>query len=314
MKTLKYPGLLLCLLAFVSIAYGQTKNGFDLSDASVPVDQIRGGGVSRDAIQAIDNPKFVSASDAGFLKSKERVLGVFRNDVAKAYPIRILNYHEIVNDSFGDEAIVVSYCPLCYTGMVFIAQAADFKLTFGVSGLLYNSDVLLYDRQTDSLWSQIMSKAITGPLKGLTLSSLPASHTTWRDWAERHPDTLVLSTDTGYRRDYHRSPYLDYTRTGSLMFPVENKSNEYRNKTLVLGVTLNGQSKVYPFKELEKNGQERFDDSIDGRTISVEWFPSEKFARILDKEGEELPSVIAYWFAWYAFHPDSEIFHASDRD
>jgi hypothetical protein len=107
---------------------------------------------------------------------------------------------------------------------------------------------------------------------------------------------------------------VDYARRSRLSFPVENRSNEYRNKDLVLGISTDGATKAYPFKELEKNGQERFDDSIDGRTIAVEWFPSEKFARILDKEGEELPSVIAYWFAWYAFHPDSEIFHASDRD
>jgi hypothetical protein len=314
MKLVKKPGLLFFLLVFVSTAYGQSKNGFDLDDASVPVDQIRRGGVPRDGIPAIDNPRFMTAGKADFLKDKDRVLGVSRNGIAKAYPIRILDYHEIVNDLFGDEAIVVSYCPLCYTGMAFSAQAAEFNFTFGVSGLLYNSDVLLYDRQTGSLWSQIMSEAITGSLKGTTLLSLPVSHTTWRNWAERHPDTLILSTDTGYRRDYRRSPYLDYARSGRLMFPVENKNDEYRNKTLVLGITVNGQSKGYPFKELEKNGQEQFDDVIGGRFLTVEWFESENFARILDDSGQEIPSVIAYWFAWYAFHPDTEIFRASDRD
>ena len=120
--------------------------------------------------------------------------------------------------------------------MVFSARASDFNFTFGVSGLLYNSDVLLYDRQTGSLWSQVLSKAITGPLKGMALPSLPAAHTTWRDWSERHPDTLVLSTNTGFKRDYRRSPYLDYARSGQLMFPVENKSNDYRNKDLVLEI------------------------------------------------------------------------------
>jgi len=307
-------GLLFVLLILCSAAEAQTLNDFDVSKASVPADQIRRGGVPRDGIPSIDNPKFITAGDADFLKDKDRVLGVFRNGVAKAYPIRILDYHEIVNDHFGDEAIVVSYCPLCYTGMVFSAVATDFNFSFGVSGLLYNSDVLLYDRQTGSLWSQVLSKAISGPLKGVTLPSLPASHTTWRDWSERHPDTLVLSTDTGFRRDYRRSPYLDYGRTSRLMFPVENKNKDYRNKDLVLGITANGVTKAYPFKELEKNQQDKFEDLVGSKTVTIEWFESEDFARILDDTGQELPSVIAYWFAWYAFHPDTDVFRAGDPE
>ena len=314
MKFFRKLALLTCLLTFCSVVHSQTKNGFDLSDASVPADEIMRGGVPRDGIPSIDNPKFVTADDADFLRGKDRILGVFRNGIAKAYPIRILDYHEIVNDHFGDQAIVVSYCPLCYTGMVFSAQAADSNLTFGVSGLLYNSDVLLYDRQTGSLWSQILSVAISGPLKGVTLTSLPASHTTWRDWSARHPGTLVLSTDTGFRRDYRRSPYLDYSRTGRLMFPVQNSSKEYRKKELVLGISAHGNTKAYPFEELEKNRQERFEDSLGGQTFTVEWSKAEDFARILDDNGREIPSVIAYWFAWYAFHPDTEIFRASENE
>lgn len=314
MKYFRYIALLSCLLALGPVAHGETINGFDLDDASVPPDQIRRGGVPRDGIPSIDNPKFIAADDAEFLRNKDRILGVFRNGFAKAYPIKILDYHEIVNDQFGDEAIVVSYCPLCYTGMVFSASAADFNFTFGVSGLLYNSDVLLYDRQSGSLWSQILSRAITGPLKGVKLTPLPASHTTWLDWSTRYPETLVLSRDTGFRRDYRRSPYLDYARSGQLMFPVENTSKEYRNKELVLGITVDGDTKAYPFEELEKNMQERFDDSIGSKTVTIEWNESEDFARILDDNGQEIPSVIAYWFAWYAFHPDTEIFRASDPE
>ena len=314
MTQLQKFGLLIVFIAFFSAAHAQTKNDFDLSDASVPADQIRRGGVPRDGIPSIDNPKFIHADDTDFLKDKDRVLGVFRNGIAKAYPIRILDHHEIVNDYFGDEAIVVSYCPLCYTGMVFSAMTADFNFTFGVSGLLYNSDVLLYDRQTGSLWSQVLSKAITGPLKDMTLPSLPASHTTWRDWLKRYPDTQVLSTDTGFKRNYRRSPYLDYARSGRLMFPVENQSKVYRNKDLVLGVSANGVTKAYPFKELEKNQQKKFEDSVGGTTVTVEWFEAEDFARILDDTGQEVPSVIAYWFAWYAFHPDTGIYRAGDPE
>jgi hypothetical protein len=314
MTNLQKSGLLFALLILCSAAQAQILNDFDLSEAAVAADQIKRGGVPRDGIPSIDDPKFIVADDADFLKDKDRVLGVFRNGIAKAYPIRILDHHEIVNDHFGDEAIVVTYCPLCYTGMVFSAMAADLNFTFGVSGLLYNSDVLLYDRQTGSLWSQVLSMAITGPLKGMTLPSLPTSHTTWRDWSERYPDTLVLSTDTGFKRNYRRSPYLNYARTSRLMFPVENKNKDFRNKDLVLGITANEVTKAYPFKELEKNQQKKFEDSVGGTTITVEWFESEDFARILDDTGQELPSVIAYWFAWYAFHPDTDVFRAGDPE
>lgn len=311
-KTL--PVLLFCALLLAPVAEATKKNGFDLSNASVPVNEIRKTGVRRDGIPSIDEPTFLAAEDADFLDDDDRVIGVYRNGLAKAYPIRILDHHEVVNDEFAGEAIVVTYCPLCYTGMVFSAQAKDFGLKFGVSGLLYNSDVLLYDRRTGSLWSQIMSKAITGPLKGMMLPAVPASHTTWRNWRRRHSTTTVLSTDTGFRRNYRRSPYLDYARSRELMFPVKEKNSQFRNKALVLGVRLGTVSRAYPFDELRKNAAESFEDVIAGRPVTIEWSEEDDFARVLDADGEELPSVIAYWFAWYAFHPDTEIFRHINYD
>ena len=171
--------LILCMLSLLSAAsYAQIKNGFDLTDSLVPADEIRSGGIPRDAIPSINEPSFVSADEAGFLRDGDRIIGVHRNGVAKAYWIGILEWHEIVNDVFGDEAVLISYCPLCNTGMVFSVQNPNVRFSFGVSGLLYNSDLLLYDRQTNSLWSQIMGQAITGPLKGFTMNLLPSSHTT----------------------------------------------------------------------------------------------------------------------------------------
>jgi hypothetical protein len=124
-----------------------------------------------------------------------------RGRVAQTNPVRILNWHEVVNDRLGDEAIAVTYCPLCSTGVAFRARLADGDARFGVSGLLYNSDVLLYDRRTESLWSQLLAQAVTGPLKDTKLEPVPVSHTTWSDWKRRHPGTEALSTDTGFVRD-----------------------------------------------------------------------------------------------------------------
>lgn len=300
------PVLLVCLVAIFSVAQ-ERKNGFDLSSSLIPAEKILHGGPARDGIPSIDRPKFVNAPAADYLRDKDRVIGVKHQNIAKAYPIKILDWHEIVNDRIADMPIIVSYCPLCGTGMVF--QAGDLG-TFGVSGLLYNSDVLMYDRKTESLWSQIMAQAISGPKQNTKLETLPASHTTWRDWRSLYPDTVVLSQDTGFSRNYKRSPYLGYADTPKLFFDVEYRNRAYRNKELVLGVSLNGAHKAYPFKELKRHRETRFEDAFGKELITVSWSATAQTASAFDRHGDEIPSVIAYWFAWYAFHPETEIFEA----
>jgi len=198
-------------------------NGFKLDDALVPVNEIMGGGPPRDGIPAIHAPKFVTAATAG-LDDGARILGIYRNGAAKAYPIAILNWHEIVNDRFADEAVVISYCPLCGTGMAFSSRVPGRLLLFGVSGLLHNSDVLLYDYETESLWSQIKMQAVSGPLKRERLRLLALTHRTLRDWKNRHPDTLVLSRDTGFARSYDIDPYVGYEQIDATMFPVSQQT------------------------------------------------------------------------------------------
>ena len=298
------------LLLSGSLLAADEKNGFDVSDALVPADEIIWGGVPRDGIPPIHDPKFIEAQDAKFLRDADRVLGVYRNGIAKAYPIRILERHEVVNDSFGDEAIVVTYCPLCFSGMAFSVHNEHVDLKFGVSGLLFNSDVLLFDYQTGSLWSQIRSQAISGPLKGILIPAIPAAHTTWQYWKSRYPATQVLSTDTGFGFRYVSSPYKEYERSGQLMFPVKNRSRDYRNKERVLGIKIGDVQKAYPFKELRKHGLSSFTDSVGDNTVTIEWLKKDRYARAIDSNGEEIPTVIVYWFAWYAFHPHTEVFEA----
>lgn len=292
--------------------YSQTKNGFDLNDSSVDPDQVEHGGPGRDGIPSIDEPTFETAEEASWLRDGDRVIGVSYRNVVKAYPIRILNWHEIVNDTFNGWRVLITYCPLCYTGMVFDVHHQEVDFTFGVSGLLYNSDVLLYDRQTESLWSQIKGEAIAGPLNGTKLTLIPTRHTTWKEWREEHPETLVLSRDTGYNRSYSVSPYLQYERTQQIMFDVEHENGAYRRKDLVLGITIGDQHKAYPFPELKEHGAFQFQDDFAGQTLTVVWSESGNSAHILDETGYELSSVIAYWFAWYAFYPDTKIFNAEE--
>lgn len=298
------------LLGAVQTLSAASLNGFDLDNASIPADEIHHGGPPKDGIPAIDDPRFVEADAAGFLAPDDRVMGMRHNGVAKAYPIKILNYHEVVNDEFNGEGVVVSFCPLCGTGMAFSAGIDGQPTDFGVSGLLYNSDVLLYDRRTESLWSQIMAEAVSGPMTGTSLEHLPASYTTWRDWRSRHPDTLVLSTDTGYNRDYNRTPYAGYEDSEQVWFPVANRDGRYHSKELVIGLELDDEVKAYPFTELSRHDTP-FQDEVSGRRISVHFDASNRTGRVLDESGNEIPTVIAYWFAWTAFHPDTEVFEAS---
>lgn len=294
-------------LLFGDRVFSAFDNGFDLSKTLIPSDEIHHGGPPRDGIPAIDDPIFVAAGQAGYLNDEDRVLGISIGGLAKAYPIRVLDWHEIVNDEFDGNPTVVSYCPLCGTGMAFDARIDGQSRSFGVSGLLYNSDVLLYDRESESLWSQVLRKSVSGPLIGQDLRQVPLSHTTWRDWRARHPKTLVLSTETGHSRDYSRSPYGGYADSTSIFFPVKNKSDRFHPKELVIGVNLDGNVKAYPFSELSRS-RATISDKMGGTDLRIEFDAANRTGRVLDVAGDEIPSTISFWFAWYAFFPNTAVF------
>lgn len=305
-----YPLVLVVLAIWLSdrsLSFAED-NGFDLSDTLVPRTEIHHGGPGRDGIPAIDRPRFVRARDASFLKPEDRILGLVFGGVVRAYPIRILNYHEIVNDMIHQQAIVISYCPLCGSGMAFQPEFNDDDNTFGVSGLLYNSDMLLYDRHTESLWSQIMGTAISGPLKGKKLTNVVLANTTWASWSQQHPDTQVLSTRTGYFRDYNRHPYGGYDVNRSLYFPVSNFSTRYHPKERVIGLSMGDQSKAYPITELAKQRKARFNDVFAGKTLTIEYDATSQSAVIYDAQHRALPTTTLFWFAWVAFHPETEVY------
>lgn len=306
-QLLRIPILLVTLIGLTAATL--VKNDFDLTSSLVPADEILSGGPPRDGIPAIDRPQFIKAGEAAHVKPQDRVLGIALNGVTKAYPISIMNWHEIVNDRFGNDTLTVTYCPLCGSGMAFDAKVGDRTLNFGVSGLLYNSDVLLYDRQTQSLWSQIMRTAVSGPFKGEKLQSVAITHTTWMDWKKRHPETLVLSTDTGYTRDYRRNPYAGYESNEEVIFPVKFRAQGFHPKEQVIGLEVGGKFKAYPFAELAKTRGE-INDKMNGLPVIVRFDAEHRTGAVFDDQGRELPTVIVFWFAWFGFHPDTEIFRA----
>jgi len=298
--------VIIALAASWGVADATEKNGFDLSGSLVPASEIRKGGPPRDGIPALDNPRFIAGKAAAFLRPDDRVLALRINGIARAYPIKILNYHEIVNDRIGNQDIAVTYCPLCGTGMVFSAKVGNQVLEFGVSGLLFNSDVLLFDRQTESLWSQLRREAVTGVMKGRKLKPLPVSHTTWRDWFGRYPQTTVLSDKTGHFRNYDVDPYPAYGRDGRLYFPVAEEDARYPRKTIVMGLEIDGHFKAYPFPEMA-GGPSGFTDEFQGTELEIRYDEQNQAAAVYKGDGQEIPAVQAFWFAWYAFHPETEV-------
>ncbi|TBR26051.1 DUF3179 domain-containing protein [bacterium] len=297
------PVIALLLLTSSPPAAAERLNGFDLSGMLVPRESVLRGGPPRDGIPALTDPKFVPAERSG-LGPQDRVVGVKLGGAAKAYPLRILNWHEVVNDAVTGRRVVVTYCPLCGTAMVFDAQAGGRRRTFGVSGLLYNSDVLLYDRESESLWSHLMRKAVSGPAKGAELVQIPGRHTTWREWLQENPETTVLSFETGMPRDYGRDPYAGYGSNEAVFFPIGHSDRRLAAKEWILGLALDGKTKAYPLKDCPEKGIE---DRVAGREISVRCKRADRSGYVLDKDGVELPSTQAYWFAWSAFHPDTEL-------
>lgn len=301
----------LAMIMMWPVHAGCTSRDFDLSSHSVPVDQIVQGGPGKDGIPAILRPAFVSASEATFLADEDRVLGIAQGQEAKTYPIKILNWHEIVNDMIGGQPVIVTYCPLCGTGIGFEAEAQGQRHTFGVSGLLYQSDLLMYDHQTNSLWSQIAMEAVAGPRTGTKLAPLFLEHTTWGEWRAAHPTTLVLSPQTGHLRNYQRDPYLGYAQRPDLMFAVTRLDQRYHPKDWVVGIEIKGVFKAYPFSELKK-APTPLTDRVNGRIVRIHYNDRARSASVTDEQGNPLASVMAFWFAWYAFHPDTHVFKAPD--
>ena len=284
---------------------------FDFSNATVPKEEIRSGGPPKDGIPALSKPKLIAAQAASYLAPEDRVIGVVMGGEARAFPLRILNFHEIVNDRLGDQPIAVTYCPLCDSAAVFDRNTPRGLREFGVSGLLYNSNVLMYDRddEAESLWSQLKTEAIAGVQVRSRLKLLPVELTTWSDWQSRHPTTTVLSNETGHGRDYSHSPYSGYFQTPRLMFPVTPTSDRLPAKEKILGVQSGGKTRAYPRSAFSEQRQ-RVEDQLDGKRIVVEFNSEADSLRVVDAD-EGVEWLYSLWFSWYAMHPETEIFEAN---
>jgi Protein of unknown function (DUF3179) len=211
----------------------------ELQKHIIPLDQIVSGGPPPDGIPSIDNPKFLTVQEAGknFLSDSDLVLGLNIHGDIRAYPLSILVWHEIVNDEVGGVPVAVTYCPLCFTNQVFNSTIGSNQiLQFGTSGKLYNSNLVMYDRGSKSLWSQALGQAIVGKYAGQKLQRIPFDIAYWKDWKQLYPNSKILSKDTGFSRPYGADPYGDYYTSNQLHFPVSNHDNRLGLKEKIVGL------------------------------------------------------------------------------
>ena len=227
----------------------------DFSRHSVPYSEILSGGPPKDGIPAIDDPRFVSVEDVdSWLEPKEPVILFRVGDDVRAYPIQIVMWHEIVNDTVGGVPVVVTFCPLCNTAIAFERTVDGKELTFGTTGRLRLSNLIMYDRQTESWWQQATGKAIAGEFTGEQLDFRPASIISWEDFKSAHPDAKVLSRETGFSRSYGQNPYAGYDDIDNSPFLDEGPKTPgvLPPMARVITVDSGGEAVAYPYDVLQR--------------------------------------------------------------
>jgi hypothetical protein len=293
----------------------------DFDTHSVPFDEIQSGGPPKDGIPAIDAPRFVSVGSASFLRDREPVIALEVDGEVRAYPIQILMWHEIVNDEVGGTPVTVTFCPLCNTAIVFDRRVGGRLLDFGTTGNLRNSDLVMYDRQTESWWQQFSGEAIVGELTGTRLRQLAARIVAWRDFRSDHPGGQVLSRRTGFDRAYGRNPYEGYDDASTPpFFDVANGDDDrLLPKERVVYLEAGDETAAVPYTTLRKRREVTVE--LGGRTLVVRWAPGVASAlgagSIADgndigsaqvlENGRAVPFHEPFWFAVAAFRPDTRI-------
>jgi hypothetical protein len=281
-------------------------NGFALTDLRVSRDLVMGAGPPRDGIPRVDAPEMVAAADSRkWVGGHNPVVGVEVNGEARAYPVHLMEHHQIVNDIIAGEAVVVTFDPLTSTPRAYRTTVAGRSYSFGFTGLLYRAGALLYDLETESLWSQFNGRAIAGLLAGSKLTALRTRQERLGDWLARHPDSKVLVRPALKTIDYRHSPYSQYwVSENHPPLPAELEDSTFHPKEVVLGAEVDGVSRAYLGSLMTAAGG-RVVDQIRGREIRIAYDGDS--ATFSWDAPEDVRISDAYWFAWKAFHPKTEV-------
>ena len=318
MKTSAAVGLAATLIGVggVAPAFAQDRNNaemketlmgiFDMSNAIIDVDALLAPGVPKDGIPSITDPEKVAASSADFPTMTGRVVSVTINGEAAAYPIQILNWHEAVNDTVGGVPIVVTYCPLCDS-----ASVADRRITtkdgetltleFGISGFLYNSNMVMYDQTSMGIWSQVYNRAMTGPLAGTRLTTLPFRVESFAKFIASNPTGKVQTTNTGHNRAYDRNPYQNYFENAESVYHEFGWRDELPLKALGAGIMAGDEAIFVTVKAMEEAGGTMTVETALGEVTVVRTEAGVAFENVAD--GIEVMQT--FWHSWSAFHPQT---------
>jgi len=269
----------------------------------IPLDEIIGGGPVKDGIPALTNPKFINPDTVTDVPEDSLGILVQGGDEVKFYPYTVLVWHEIVNDTFGDIPIAITFCPLCGSAIAFERTVGDEIYEFGVSGKLWQSNLLMYDRTTESLWSQIEGRAVVGDLIETELTVYPSQLLSFSDAKNAYPNMQVLSSDTGYTRNYGFYPYGNYEDNEDLIFPVNNLDLSLPAKTLMYASVINDEAVAFHREKL-----------LDAKTAVLETKSGTITAKvsedneitITDENAKTYPGYVTMWFSW-ANHNDGVV-------
>lgn len=261
----------------------------------------------QDCIASLDHPQFETATSANsWLNDDERIFGISYNGVTRAYPERIIAWHLVVNDVIKNQPIIVAYSPLTGNAAAYKPIVHSINTQFGVSGLVRESGIILYDRLQGNLWEQLTGQAILGPAAQAneTLAPLPISLTTWKVWKEAHRDTEVLSKITGYKGSYTKTPYDSYLDNDKLLLQATSTNTTLPNKTLIYGVELGSISRAYPAASLKTT----ITDRLGSDTITLQRQADGLVTAVKNGTQEPIRVTPVYWFAWSYFHPQTTVY------
>lgn len=269
----------------------------DFSISSIDFGEILSGGPPKDGIPSIDNPEFISVREVdGWINPNEPVILVDLNNEAKAYPLQILVWHEIVNDNVGGIPVIMTFCPLCNTAIAFSRTVEGEIYDFGTTGRLRFSNLIMYDRQTETWWQQAEGKAIIGTLTGTQLEFLPSAIISWDDFKKKYPDGLVLSKQTGFIRSYGRNPYVGYDDVNNPPFLYQGPETPGRLPPVarVLAIEIGTETVAYPYELLSQ--EFAVNDIVAGEEIAVFWSPGTASAldAALIADGNDVGTAVSY--------------------
>ncbi|MFH0854159.1 MAG: DUF3179 domain-containing protein [bacterium] len=277
----------------------------------IPFYEIISAGPRKDGIPPIDNPKFIPIKIADdYLSDIDMGIAVNIKGINRFYPFKILAWHQVVNDIFNGKKILVAYCPLCFSGVAFYSLVDEEQVEFGTSGMVWNSNSLIYDRKTESLWSLILGEAIYGEMTGTKLDMVDFQQINYGGFKKIYPNGEALSRDTGFFRFYDDDPYEEYYRSSENFFPISKIDARLANRDLILGIIAGGNAKAYSFAKLREEGVIK--DNFANKKIVAKYNEDMESASLFEEHPiaglVKLPSMFGFWFSWAAAYPETEVY------